>query len=204
MSGPPDREHGPCPTSSDGRANAFVHRVAHRTWHKWNNGSRYKWLGWMVSGAAIGVLISIGLFWAQPSPFDPLAPAATQIVTSRVPAVDGPAVRLGDDVKVTATICNESDESIKVGGFIQWETVQPRGTAIARTDFGGRPVLPGCTEFQFANVMPDEVVERTEQLFEQGVVEVVWRVVGESIPVSSSGEEGVPSPFTTQNFRVVP
>lgn len=182
-----------------------MRRTLGRWWHHWRNGGRYRIIGSALAGGALVLLAVIVWAWATrpPAPYSPIPPGEPQEVTSRVPGVDGPAVRIGHDVKVKATRCNTDDRVIQVKGNRVWQTVLPRGTAIADV-FPANPMPPGCTAYRFSNPMPDEVARRTRQLMAQGITPV-WRIAGEATPTDpDTGQDGVAVPYTSQNFTIVP
>lgn len=135
------------------------------------------------------------------APFDPLV-LPEQKVLNRIDGVVGPALRLGDELKVTATKCNISGQDVGVSGRIVWRSIDPAGTQV---ESGGGSTIragsPRCFERKYSNPIPDGVVARTKELFEQGYPRVVWQLDGVETPL---GPAAVPKAWSTEPFAIVP
>lgn len=134
-------------------------------------------------------------------PFDPLE-LPEQKVLNRIDGVTGPALRLDEDLRVHAKKCNNSGQDVGVAGRIIWRSVDPAGTQV---EAGGgssiRTGSPRCFERSYANPIPDGVVTRTRELFEQGYPRVVWQLNGVETPL---GPQTVPKAWSTEPFAIVP
>ena len=153
-----------------------------------------------VAFFAVASLGLAGVLTAQyvldPNPFDPLGKYPVQQVTS-------PVVTNGEAITVDATKCSTAPESVTVKGTFYWVSVVPGGYKV----FGGGGVgerVPGCTKFHYTNPMPADMVAINEHLFGQGIAQVTWRLVGGDIPIDVDGSEGVPRPYHSTSFTVVP
>lgn len=60
---------------------------------------------------------------------------------------------------------------------------------------------PQCIERTFSNPLPDRVVERTMELFDQGYTRVMWQLTGVETPLAPAA---VPKAWTTEPFAIVP
>jgi hypothetical protein len=134
-------------------------------------------------------------------PFDPLE-LPEQKVLNRIDGVTGPALHLDEDLKVYAQKCNNSGQDVGVAGRIIWRSVDPAGTQV---DAGGgssiRTGTPRCFERNYSNPIPDGVVARTRELFDQGYPRVVWQLNGVETPL---GPEAVPKAWSTEPFAILP
>lgn len=132
--------------------------------------------------------------------FDPLE-LSLQHVTSRVDGVTGPAIHLGDELKVDAVKCNKSGMAIGIRGQTRWVSADPGGTIVDGSAGSGiRPAMPRCPEFHFSNKLPDAVVARTQELFDEGREFVSWTYTGVETPL---GLRGVQRGWSTEVFRIV-
>lgn len=132
--------------------------------------------------------------------FDPLE-LSTQRVLNRVDGIPGPAIHLGDELQVIAVKCNKSGKEIGISGHSRWVSADPGGTIIDGTVGSGiRPAMPRCPEFHYANKLPEDVVARTQELFDQGRESVAWTYTGVETPL---GLRGVERGWSTEVFRIV-
>jgi hypothetical protein len=134
-------------------------------------------------------------------PFDPLELPQQQVL-NRVDGVMGPALRLGEELRVIATKCNKSGQDLGVSGRIVWRSVDPAGTQVDGT--GGSTIRAGsprCFERSYSNPIPDGVVTRTSELLSQGYPRVVWQLDGVETPL---GPGAVPKAWHTEPFAIVP
>lgn len=136
----------------------------------------------------------------KPQPFDPLENVNPQEVTSRVPGVEGPAVRVGEEVETIGTKCNTSEETVSVNGRYEFRSVNPRGTII-RIDSGAAERPPGCETTRYANQLLPSVIARTKSLLAQGE-RVRWQIAGREVPLGKP--EPVAEGWHTQTFSVIP
>lgn len=177
-----------------------------KAWHSWMNGGRYKIIGAALAGGAI-VLACVAIYaWRtdEEPPFDPLGTYATQDVFNRVPGVDGPAVRIGDDVTVRGTKCNDTTAPVQVTTRLYWRTAVPAGTVIAYPALDAPNTrTPGCTTRRYVNEIPDEVVRRSRQFHADGITPV-WFLIGTDTPINpDNGQAGVTRTWQTENFAIL-
>ena len=153
----------------------------------------------LVALAAMALLAAVVVtVLAAPDPFDPLGDYPAQRVLNRVPGVEGPAVPVGDDLRVTGVKCNDSDRAVQVRGAYAWVSVDPRGSTVY-VGGGLSERDPGCTTFRFANPMPPEVIARASRLGRS-----VWHLVGFDIPLRGNGRgEGERVDWQTENFTII-
>lgn len=132
--------------------------------------------------------------------FDPLR-FPKQLVSNRIDGVDGPAMHLGEELQVVAEKCNTSGKEIGVSGRSRWVSVDPGGSIIDGTAGSGlRPAAPRCPKFHYSNKLPDGVVARTQELFDEGRQFVTWSYTGTEVPL---GQSGVERAWGTELFRIV-
>lgn len=163
-----------------------------------NTGERILW------GALVVALILLGFatFVAvrKPEPFDPISFTSQSIerIVVVVPTVPGfperPAVRVGDSVPASGIRCNTTDRPVNVTADLYWVRVDQPGSRVAR--FTGFPdvIPPGCVPLRFENDIPDDVTERVTQPQQ-------WRIAGSVTP---NAPHGVPEPWTTEPFWLIP
>lgn len=158
------------------------------------------WATTVAFGAVVVLLVVLINHLLEPPPFDPLGEFPVQIVQNRVPGVDGPAVVLGTGVRVRSTKC--ADSEVTVSGEWFWVSAEPRGSTVpaGSTPAFTRPA--GCVTTEYSNPMPDEVVQRTEELLSEGVAPS-WYITGTETPLDDDGREGVAQVWQTENFVVV-
>lgn len=137
----------------------------------------------------------------KPHPFDPLENVNPQEVTSRVPGVKGPAVRMSEEVKVIGTKCNTSEETVSVNARFEFRSVGPRGT-IVPIGSSTAESPPGCETTSFSNELLPSVISRTKYLLAQGRKRVRWQIVGREVPLGRP--EPVAEGWHTQTFSIVP
>lgn len=143
-----------------------------------------------------------GVYWAgsalQPKPFDPLD-LPQQTVSNTIKGIPGPAVLEGDDVVVTATICNTSATQISITGISVWSEQAPPGDSV---ELGGRvaQLSPGCVTRVYANAMPAGVMTRVDQLEARGEDTSTWLIEGTRTPIRRGG---VPKVWRTDDFTIV-
>ena len=135
--------------------------------------------------------------------FDPLGDYPVQIVTAEEILDDGTkAVFLERDVEVEGTKCNDSEEVVKIVGFISWQAVDPRG-AIVETGQGRSESEPGCTTTVFQNQIPIDARLQIQSQHDNGIDQPVWHIEGTEWPLDGDGQRGVPRRFETENFAVL-
>ena len=139
--------------------------------------------------------------WTESAPFDPLGQYPPQEVMNRTAGVRGPSAHVGDDVVVTGIKCNDSDVPVTVRGSYSWVSVEPRG-AVVPTGEGLTQRRPGCETFRFENPMPDEVIQRSEELLDRGITPI-WYIAGFDEPIAHDGTVGVRRAWQTENFSIV-
>lgn len=130
-----------------------------------------------------------------------------QEVESRVPGVDGPAIRIPSDGGqfdnvVKAEKCSDFDEEVLVSTRVSWDTVDPRGTLIE--DWNGiQAIQPGCADYDYTNQVPSLVVDRTLQLIKDfPTLDCVrWTIVGVDTPLNP---RQAPERWLTESFCIYP
>lgn len=158
------------------------------------------WATVVACGSVVLLVAVLVAHLLEPPPFDPLGDFPVQSVENRVTGVGGPAVLLGDDVRVRSTKC--ADTEVTVRGEWRWVSAEPRGTSVpaGSTPAFTRPA--GCVTTEYANPMPDAVVERSLELLGDGVTPS-WYITGTETPLDEDGGEGVQQVWQTENFVVV-
>ena len=164
-------------------------------------------------GKIIGFLVLIGLLLtlitalqvitlatrATPK-WNPLGDYQTQIVTSRVAGVKGPAAKLAGSILVTGTKCNALEKAVTVRGSSFWQAVDAKGrnNGVVIPGFIGVGVRPpGCVTHHWKNQIPADV-----QIAVRGGL-ARWILAGSDVPIHSQGE-GVPRLWITESFQLVP
>lgn len=170
-------------------------RVAERV----HRGARVLIVATCLLFAAGGVVVGWGLF-GRTEIWNPLGPYPTQQVEATI--VDGvPTVPLSAGVvNVTGRKCEVGDGCAVVGSA-SWQSVQPRGTII-RAGEGTRAAADGCTDFRYANTIPQSVVEAVQAQVRTGHPSPVWRIVGTERPVDGS-RSGAELSWATERFVLV-
>lgn len=149
---------------------------------------------------ALGAALLPNELRSAPEPFDPLV-LSLQHVTNRVDGFAGPAIHLGEELKVDAVKCNKSGKEVGVAGKSRWVSVDPGGSVIAGTEGSGiRPATPRCQELHYSNKLPPEVEARIEELFDQGREFVTWTYTGLETPLG--GPHSVTRAWSTEAFRI--
>lgn len=136
---------------------------------------------------------------SRPKPFDPLrypdSVRGGQHVLSRVAGVEGPAVRVGQRVRVAGSACNLSSKAVAIRGRTFWSIVKPPGVNLL-TSHGDALREPGCRTFEYLNEMPASVQHLARE--RPGAF---WRINGDATPTNA---HGVTRYWQTQPFRIIP
>jgi hypothetical protein len=136
-----------------------------------------------------------------PDRWSPLGPYPVQQVLEPRDNTDTPFVSLADPVvHVAGEKCTEGD-GYTISGTVSWQSMDPRGTSIV-TGSGSREAVAGCTEFEYRNDIPPDVVQIMRHQVEDGL-SPLWRITGTETP-QRDGEEGVSLSWSTEPFRIVP
>ena len=107
-----------------------------------------------------------------------------QRVLSRVAGSDRPSVRLGQDIEVRGTKCNDSTSPVAVAGVTSWVSLDPPGTVI-EAGHGAAVRAPGCTTRTYSNPVPAEVAARTAAITAVTKAPcVTWMVAGVETPTN--------------------
>lgn len=132
----------------------------------------------------------VGLTLSKATPPVTVLSYVPQIVTDKVPGVDGPAVHLGQPVHVYSIKCNLLDKPVVVLGDAWWQNIDNINIKIqvASHTRGTRGV--GCKTRTYVNPMPD------------GVTPGHWRLYAHEYPQGIKG--GQPATWTSDTFTVVP
>lgn len=172
--------------------------------------NRHRWTTavLVIIAAAAGYSVNHAL---EPAPWDPLGQYPVQSIRNTVEGIDGPAVRLGDPIKVEGTKCNATTTSILVAGELRWQSQSPGGIIGGQTD-GIAERIPGCETRVFADTPPTAVINQMRAAILENGGPVVWSLNGAETPVAvinNGGEthphdHGVTRQWTTENFTVVP
>lgn len=161
----------------------------------------------------VGALVAastIQFLRTDPPPvWDPLGEYPVQRIASTVPGVDGPAVRVGDPVKVVDVVkCNNWPTEVQVRGRFRWQSIEPGGLISGeRSGTAIRP--PGCDPSPaFINTPPPEVVTQMRAALLDAGAPVTWSITGEETPVDPpegyARGDGETHAWRTENFTVVP
>jgi hypothetical protein len=135
--------------------------------------------------------------------WSPLGNYPTQTVTSRLPGIEGPAVHIGELVRVVAEKCNTTDAAVDVVGHMFWQAMDPPGSVI-ETGAGAGVREVGCVTQEFANPIPAAVQSVISAQHAAGIAQPRWRIRGDETPVRDDGDDGRPARWVTENFTVVP
>lgn len=150
---------------------------------------------------AVGVSVAIS---TRPPAWDPLDLSQIQTVSNRVPGVSGPAAHITDQIKVTGTKCNTSQDALTVIGVTVWVAVVPPGAA-ENLGQGVGNRSPGCVTKTFLNDIPPAVLTRTRSLFQHGRKQVVWQITGFETPIRDrDGKHGLQRTWRAENITLVP
>ena len=163
---------------------------------------RRAWLLVMAATAMLAASIIVAV-WPHDS-YDPLGKYPVQDVTSE--AIPGePSAFSDDDVNVTGTKCVDADHAVIVRGTVWWQTTDPHPGVFIESGHGSGVRRPGCTTFEFANTVPDEVAQTNRELIDKfGADEVRWQITGVETPIRADGFNGSSRPWRTEPFRLVP
>lgn len=119
-----------------------------------------------------------------------------------------PAIfHLTDGVDVEATFRNTDKQAVTFGGVIKWQLVSPPnehfpvGSELIQFGFTDT-IVPGCKEFWFENHPPESVARITREMFDRGIKEVTWKLVGENVIIEPKA--GGSQKFDTESFTYVP
>ena len=173
--------------------------------HGLDTGRQMRWAVVAVVTLAVALGLTLGFVLYQstrPERWDPLGPYPVQTVLSRVEGVKGPAVMLGDDLRVAGQKCNASSRPVTTRGSYEWVMVIPPGSIIPAGS-GSAIRVPGCTAFDYLNPMPEAVVARSEKVKANTGVDPVWRISGKDTPYSVKHGVGEPRTYISENFTIV-
>ena len=107
-----------------------------------------------------------------------------QRVLSRVGGSDRPSVRLGQDIEVRGTKCNDSTTPVPISGVTSWVSLDPPGTVI-ETGHGATVRAPGCSTRTYSNPIPELVAARTRAIAAATSAPcVTWMVAGVETPTN--------------------
>lgn len=155
-------------------------------------------------GALSVVLSVVAMVKADHDDYDPLGDYPEQIVNSRVPGVEGPAVSAGDALSVTGKKCSNATTTVTVSGYHSWVSVEPPGIIVEAGRASGVPRDPGCSTSTFTNPMPKGVRERIAELAKAGTATSVWKLAGEECPIPPAGEGvAVCRGWSSEDFTIV-
>jgi hypothetical protein len=167
---------------------------------------------WIIGGVVcvMGVVAAILIYIAYSvlaigdsvRRIDALHYPVPQIVDNRLTGVDydGPALRLGDYVRVTGTKCSDAASPIVTFGVTTQSLIDPGGIHATQA-IAANLRLPGCETKTYSNALDPALVDRIKTMFSGGVPFVVMKITGFESPVDqhySSAE------WYTQEFRVYP
>lgn len=98
--------------------------------------------------------------------FNPLGPNA-ETIYSRVPGVDGPAVRIGQLLSSSGTLCNRSDKTLTVRSSLYWVAVDDKGREIPGSEASQFASVeeqrkPGCTTRSYPSPVPQIFVYKVK------------------------------------------
>ena len=111
-----------------------------------------------------------------------------------------PIFHLKEPIKVESLFYNSSDEPIEFTALVFW-TLVGNGQQILQFSFK-QTLNPGCTELNFNNYPPDQVVQITKNMFTQGKTKVKWQIEGHNA-VTSPYSGGL-QPFRVEEATYVP
>lgn len=154
-------------------------------------------------GLSLCVLAVALLVYAiyEPDPYAPLGPYPEQTVHAEFEVNGFPAFVEGDAIPVTGEKC--ADGPVDIIGDVQWQSFEPAGTFIP-IGTGRRTLDDGCQQLEFANEMPDAVIEANRQIRSQGYDAPVWVITGIETPINQeNGERGEPLTWSTEPFAIV-
>lgn len=178
----------------------------------------------------VGVFLATGAIFVfqhftEDPVFDPFGEYPVQIVESRVPGIEGPAVAFGDPVVVRGQKCIDNPDDVQIRGSFEFTAERPAGGTVLVGE-GTDVRSPGCPQDfpaasavhdegdgeVFVNDVPQEVLDRTRALYAQGVEEVAWRINGQetaTAEVLADGtvvrkENGATIQWTTEVFIIAP
>lgn len=122
-------------------------------------------------------------------------------VENRVQGVLGPALRLGDQVRLLQTQCLSAEQPLVVAGVATWASVVPAGQAITNP-VSTNVARPGCYTDSLVIALPATVVDRTRELLRDGTQPyVVWHITGLVAPID---QEYTSAEWFTEDFRIYP
>lgn len=157
----------------------------------------------LVASMVLAVGVSIAITFRSPT-WDPLDLSQIQKVSNRVPGVEGPAAHITEQISVTGTKCNTSQDPLTVIGVTVWVAVVPPGAA-ENLGQGVANRSPGCVTKTFLNDIPPAVVTRSKFLFGKGAKRVVWQITGFETPIrDSDGKHGLQRTWRAENITLVP
>lgn len=164
----------------------------------WVAGTALAFIGFATTGVAL--LLDDGPQWA------PLGEYPIQQVEGTLELADSaePAIRLGEEIIVTATKCLKLNivEPVQVRAELSFVIVEPqRSVADSISGVGTRE--PGCTDFEFVNPVPEIVEETIQTRLDRGAEYVVMQLTGREVPFNEDGD-GIAQTFRTVRFRVYP
>lgn len=162
--------------------------------------------------------IAVGWHYISQQRWDPLGEFPIQTVTNTVEgretsSMAGASVRStptlfwDEEVLVTGIKCvkeGEGDENgqVDITSTLYWSAIEPPGS-LYEVGHGANKRGPGCIASDYANPIPNQVMDRLKELKRRGVEESVWIIHGEEIPVKEDGTKGKERDWRTVNFTII-
>lgn len=120
-------------------------------------------------------------------------------VSNRLPGVVGPALYIGDTVRIQQTQCLSGDDPLVVAGVATWSSAIPAGQAVTNA-VSTNVARPGCYTDSLVLTVPATVVDRTRELLRDGTQPyVVWHITGLVAPVDQAFSS---AQWYTEDFRI--
>lgn len=172
----------------------------------------------LIVATVLAVAVNaIAIFYATRRDWSPLGPYPTQTIelprreirVGNLKTLQGSTpvflvlVVRGDqwgDLPVSGEKC--SSETVTITSSYGWRNVEPPGFSEQVQVGGSATRLAGCTQFAFRNNVPENVRQRVREQAKAGVLATLWAVAGTEVPIRDDGE-GVPQPWTTENFVIL-
>lgn len=144
---------------------------------------------------ALSIIVSgFSLFVTLRVTSSPFGEFPVQTVHNRIEGLDGPATRVGQAIVVTGTKCYSRSTRVIIA--YSWRLVAPVVDVIGVTEGAGTRI-GGCLEQTFHHEWPQEAIDITNQLLDEGH-QVIWSIVG--VETSPSGAS---QSWETQQFVVI-
>lgn len=134
----------------------------------------------VVLAVAVGAFLYVQI--AQPFAYRPLRNPSPQRVSVAI-------VEQGGALHVTAEKCNDGDGPVPISGESWWVRESPQPRMVVPHMSGGGMRYPGCSIFEFENLIPATLPVGT------------WRLEG--IEVARSGSRMQQVGWYTENFEVI-